>query len=1087
MNSKKFIKAIALCVMVMASVVAVHAQTRVSGTVIDESAQPVVGATVLVVGTTNGVMTDNYGKWSLTVSNSETDQLEISCLGYVTITEKVRGRSVIDATMKESTEVLDDVVVVGYGTQKKVNLTGSVATISASDLGENRTIVSPTAALAGLVPGMTILQTTSKPGNESTTLRIRGVGSFTSGATSPYVLIDGIEGDLEAVNTADIESISVLKDAASTAIYGTRAANGVILVTTKQGTEKKPVISYSYNGVFQTPYAKYDYISDYADYMTIVNECFENMGSAHPFPESDIAAWRAAKEDPNGISVYGTPNYMAYPNTDWFNEIFKTGYSQEHKLSISGGSSNVRYLISGSYLDNQGIMQKYEGINSSSQKAFFRTNVEADVTKWFTVGTQLSGRFTAIGPSSVSVAFNNVSNPGIYIGEPGKWGRLQSPYDNQDSNNVFYRMAGTGGYNHYWDINATVYAKIRPYKGITIEGKMNYTTRFNLQHTYTQYNALWDYQTDSLYSETKLEDATVTDYTGRRYYFTTEVLARYDATFKKDHVLNVLLGYSTETYRTWAYSVTMKGATDWSMNDASTYSSLNSSSYTAPNGWALRSYFARVNYAFKDRYLFEANLRVDGSSKFGSANRFGVFPSFSAGWKMHEEPWMAKASNWLSELKVRASWGETGNDTGIGNYDWQATYTTGNVEMDNSDQKGVYMSSANNFNLKWETTSTLDVGIDASFFNNRLSIGLDYYYKNTRDILYTPSTYVTMGSLSAVPQNLGSMWNQGVEIALNWKDTINGQFYYYAGVNFSYNKNMVTKFKGVVVDGYDDDGNYYTNYSDVKETYGDGVLIEGHPIGELYIRKLYRGTGEGYTGGVVDINAGPKDGMIRTEADMAWVKAMIDAGYTFMGGKTIDKTALWYGDFVYADLNGDGDYGNSYDRYFTGHSSLPNATMGITLGFSWKGIDLSMVWSAALDYYLVWSTVYYNTSNSYFGTYISKRIANDHYFYDPENPTDERTNINGTYPRLDNYYDPNDEPSDFYNYRSDYLKLKNLTIGYTIPQKWTRQFFVKQLKVYVSGDNLLTITKYPGWDPEIGTSITYPLMRQYTIGAQITF
>ncbi len=1060
----------------------------VTGRVTDQNGDAVAGATVMVVGTLNGTQTDFEGNYALSVKDPQNAVILFSCLGYQNVEEPVGSKAVINVLMPENAEALEEVVFVGYGTQKKVNLTGSVSAINMSDIGENRTITTTAAALAGLVPGMMVLSTSSQPGSEETTIRIRGTGSFTSSASSPLVLVDGIEWSLDNINPNDIESISVLKDAASTAIYGTRAANGVILVTTKEGNEAKPRISYSFKGIFQTPYNNLEWVNDFADYMEYINEACDNSGQAHSFSQSSIDLWREKKADPDGVNEYGVPNYIAYPNTDWFSTIFVNGFSQEHNVSISGGGNTVKYLVSGSYLDNSGIMPRND-INSSSQKATLRVNLDADVTKWFTIGTKLYGQFTALGMASTSGAINYlyITSPGIWPGTKNYWGSIACSEDSPNSNNLLKAMSENDGTKHRWRLNGTVYAKIRPYKDISIEASANYSPSFRYNHTYSTENGTWNYRTNSRTQPASLDQATVTDYTYRNYYFTTEILARYNHTFNEIHEFGALVGYTTTDYLEWSFQVVKKGATDWSLNDGSTYADISSASYTARTGWALRSYFARVNYALKDRYLFEANVRVDGSSVFGSDNRYGVFPSFSAGWKIHEEPWMAGSAKWLSQLKLRASWGETGNNQGIGNYTWQATYTAGKVVVDGSNSTSLYIASMSNIDLKWETTSTTDIGLDLGLFNNRLTAEIDYYYKGTRDILYTPSTYLTMGDFTQVPSNLGRMWNQGIEISLNWKDTVGDKFYYYAGVNFSYNKNRVTSFKGKLVEGYNDEGEWITNFSDVAESWSSpGYLIEGHAIGEHYIYKLYRGNGKGYNGGEVNINNGPKDGMIRTEQDMAWVQAMIDSGYTFNGGSTVSKDQLWYGDFIYADLNGDGNYGNSYDRYFDGKTSIPSYNLGVTLGFSWKGLDFSMIWSGEFDYYLNWRSSYYNTSTAYLGYSVSKRIAEDHYFYDPSNPDDPRTNLTATYPRMTSSV-KNNAASDWYEYKGDYMKLKNVTLGYTLPEKITRKFFVNQLKFYVSGENLLTITSYPGMDPEIGTSIGYPLMRQYTVGAQITF
>ena len=566
----------------------------------------------------------------------------------------------------------------------------------------------------------------------------------------------------------------------------------------------------------------------------------------------------------------------------------------------------------------------------------------------------------------------------------------------------------------------------------------------------------------------------------------TDLLARYDGTFG-DHTVGAIAGYSALAYRSWGWGVSKKGATDWDLTDQSTFETLDNSSSSSKTGWGLRSFFARLNYSFRDRYLFEANLRVDGSSRFGTENRYGVFPSFSAGWKLHEEEFMSGTRGWLDALKIRASWGQTGNNQGIGNFAWQATYASRKVTVDGSNATGLYIASMSNINLKWETTSTTDIGLDAAFFNNRLTAELDYYHKNTTDVPFTPRVHLTRGSVSQGPSNLGSMWNQGIELALNWKDTVGKDFYYYAGVNFSWNKNRVTSFKGELVKEWRN-GKYYNNLSDVTENWASpGKLCEGHEIGEFYLLQRYRGTGEGYKGGGVDPAAGPVDGIIRTEDDMKWVRAMIESGYSFNGVTTVSPDQLWYGDFIFADANGDKNYGNEDDKNFNGQSATPSCNLGINLGFSWKGLDFSMIWTGAFGFNIYWATNYYNATNVTWGYGISKRIADDHYFYDPENPSDPRTSIYATYPRLYKGADRNRQTSDFYSYKGDYMKLKNVQLGYTLPQNLTKKFFVQQLRFFVSGENLLTISKFPGMDPELGSTIGYPLMRQVSLGAQITF
>ena len=1063
----------------------------VQGTVIDSGSQPLAGVVVLLKGSRGtAAQTDGSGAYSIRIPSGTQDAvLEFSCIGYSTVEETVAGRTQIDITLEEDQQLLDEVVVVGYGTQKKVNVIGSVSSINYGTLSEGRSIVSPSASLAGLAPGMSVMQGSGQPGSDGATIRIRGLGSFSTSSFSPLVLVDGVEWSLDNVNPNDIENISVLKDAATTAIYGTRGSNGVILITTKTGSEKNPQVTYSFKEIIQNPYSDLHFVSDYADYMELMNEASENMGTSKHFTQGNIDAWRAAKANPNGLNEFGVPNYVAYPNTDWFKEIFNTGYSQEHNLSVSGGSKRVKYLTSLGYLDNKGVMNRFD-IDSSTKKFNFRANMEADVNDWITFGTRVFGQRQEYGLANISNAFNYLyqTTPGVYPGSPNAWGSpALADEESSNANNIFHQMYGSYGYNVTTRVNATAYAKLRPVKGLSIEGTFNYAPVFTEKHTYsTGKTGFWDYVHDVRKTSPNLEKASVSNNTSRNYRTTAELLARYGITLGQ-HELEALVGYSNQEYFAWGWGASKEGATEWSLNDLSTFAEMKSISSTAKHGWAQQSVFGRLNWAWMNKYLAEFDFRVDGSSKFGPNKRYGFFPSGSIGWKIHEESFMQSTRSWLDNLKLRLSYGVLGNNSGIGEYAWQATYETGNVVYNGMPTKGFYTYTMSNPNLAWEPTAVANIGIDSGFLKNRLTAEIDLYNRRTTNILYSPKVDDTMGFMGSVPANLGVLYNRGIEIALNWRDNIGKSFAYYAGVNFSYNKNMVTKFKGKLKKGWTN-GEYHSNFADVAESSGAGYICEGHPMQEHYMRRVYHGNGKGYTGGAVDLGAGPKDGMIRTEEDMRWVQAMLQSGYTFCGNANARKNQFWYGDLIYEDRDGDGNYGDADDMDFNGHTSVPTTLLGINLGCSWKGIDFSMVWSGAFGFWLNWSTIYYNASQMTHGYGLLDTVAYDHYFFDPNNPDDPRTNIKGKYPRLTEGTSlSNRETSDFYEYKGDYLKLKTVQLGYTLPAKWTAKAAMKQLRVFVSGENLLTLTSYPGLDPEKGTSIGYPLMRQVTFGAQVTF
>ena len=900
----QYFRKIAIALILSAAAQSAWGQTKVTGTVTDESGAPLPGVSVIEAGTANGTSSDLDGQYSI-ILNGDNPTLTFSCIGFSDHNEEVSGRTSIDVTMQEDMTVLDDVVVVGYGTQKKINITGSVTSINFEDKMAGRPVLSASASLAGLSAGLNVTQTSGQPGQDNATLRIRGNNSITGSANAPLVLVDGMEWSMDNVNPNDIASISVLKDAASTAIYGTRAANGVILITTKQGEEGRARISYSYSGIVQNAYTNgLEFVSDYATHMRLINEGAENVGQATIFSESTIQQWEEAKANPDGLNKYGMPNYMAYPNTNWFDEVFNTGYSQEHNLSVSGGGSVMKYYISLGYLDNEGVMNRFN-IDSGYRKFSARVNLEANVTKWFKIGTKINVLQQDYGLADIGQGFKYLAtSPGIWPGTPNFWGHPASDQELQNANNIFQHMSGSDGHNMAWRGTGSIYAAISPIEGLSFEATLNYSPRFSEKNTYTIENGKWDYVRNERVTTSTLENAVNSNSYSRSYTQSAELLARYNKTIG-NHSFGILFGYSAIESMSRGFGASKKGATDWSLTDMGTYSELYNITSSAKAEWGLRSYFGRLNYSFKDRYIFEANLRADGSSKFGSNRRYGIFPSFSAGWIVTGEEFMDSTADWLSMLKVRLSWGETGNNQGIGNYAWQAVYATGNMVLDGVPTTGLYISSLSNSMLHWETTTTTDIGLDMGFFDNRLTAEADWYLKNTTDILYSPKVYMTMGQVGGVPANLGSMRNTGIEIALGWQDTVGKDFHYFVNANVSYNRNRVTKFKGNLVKEWRD-GTYYSNYADVAEEVGGMELCEGHALGEHYIRSIYRGTGEGYKGGLPDPGAGPVDGIIRTEADMEWVQSMMAAGYSFNGNTAVGESQLWYGDLIYQDRDGDG-------------------------------------------------------------------------------------------------------------------------------------------------------------------------------------
>lgn len=1048
---------------------------QVSGTVTDSMGEALPGVVIMEDGnSSNGAVVGSDGKYQISVSKGAV--LSFSCIGYKTVQRTVGDSRVIDVVLADDQELLEEVVVVGYGTQKKVNLTGSVASVQFDEKMASRPVTNVSNSLIGLAAGVNVQQSSGKPGTASD-IKIRGIGTINN--ASPLVIVDGFEWSMDNLNPADIESISILKDASSTAIYGALGANGVILITTKQG---KGRVSVNYNGYVsaQTIVNSLPLVSDYADYMELVNESFTNVGQSNYYSEPTIDMWRAAKLNPNALNDYGMPNYMAYPNTDWFNVMFKTGVSHSHHIDIGGSSDKMRYDVAVGFADNPGTMNVANGVDSGQRKYTLKTNVEGTVADWLTVGASVYGSREDYGLASTANVFSKLLTtvPGIYPGEPYKYGVPASTEESTGAANL-YNWLDRSGSDTRTNLSATGHFTAKIVKGLQLEGKINYQLwRRDYRYFDSDRCVTWDYVHNTMVSPAILSTAQVSDSDYKSDRLNTDLMLRYQNTFAEKHEFTALVGYSTQHYKYEYINTIKRGMASNGLTDLSAVSETLSSDGSSTE-WGMASIFGRVNYVYDNRYLFEANLRYDGSSRFASKSRWGLFPSVAAGWRIGEESWMKASRSWLDELKLRASWGETGNCR-TGDYAWQGTYAPTRVVLDGVATTGMILSKLANEDLKWEKTSAIDIGLDFGFFKNRLTGELDFYNKDTEGILYTPSIYMTMGIVTPSVENIAKVNNKGVELALRWKDS-KGKFFYSLSGNVSYNYNMVTRYKGKLKKGWNEYGEYENNYADVSEAGFGGRICEGHMLGETYLLSTYSGRGNYNGSGEVDINAGPVDGIIRTEADMSWVEMMIANGYTFRGVSEIDRNTLWYGDVIYADSNGDGNYGDTNDFDFTGHSYTPKVNFGLNFTCGWNGIDASISLAGAAGFYLYWQ----NTPGMAAGYNMWQFIIDNRYFYNPENPGDSRTNINAKYPRLGTK--TGGQSSNLWEYKGDFLKIKNIQIGYTLPSKITEKARISKLRIFFSADNLYTFTSFPGIDPEMGASVTYPLMKQYAGGIQLNF
>lgn len=1077
------------------------AQTSViTGVIKDTGGKPVEGVSVMVSGTKTGTATDAMGRFTLN-NVRRGSRLNVTAVNYESTTITTGATSNYTIVLQPSDAKLESVVVVGYATQKKIDMTGSVATISSKEL-DSRPVTNVSSALAGLAAGMYVKQGSGTPGNDGASITIRGQGTLSS--TSVLVLVDGIISSMDAVNPTDVESITVLKDAASASIYGALAANGVVLITTKKGTKRKPTITYS--GIFSSTNATGlpQFVTNSARYMQLMNESATNIGNAVIFDSATvIQPFINAQKRPNDTTSLGVPNYVAYPNTDWEKVMFQHHLLQNHNISISGGNENTTYLFSFGYLNNPGLIT-----SSQATKYQFRVNLESRIGDNITVGTQTYAYLQNKGMAQLTTTslglFNYLvqTSPAIYPYYYGRYGSTAANGDviGQASNLLYFTQNYTGASPTSF-INTTWYGRVKLLKGLTFEPKLNYQSRFD-EANYSD-NPIpterWNFLTmQQITAPTPPNQLNTYNTFTKEWNYTLESVLRYNTTIARVHNLGVIAGFNQYYFNSNSTGIVGHGLIDPSVPAISTATSFPSNPTGSATNWSMRSLFGRINYSYKEKYLLEGNVRRDGSSRFGPNDKYGAFPSVSLGWQLTKESFMQKLKDYnIQSMKIRGSWGQLGNTISVvngntNNYLWQASYGATNYSFNGVAATGVSQQQIANPDLRWETTSVTDIGLDAVAFK-KLNFTFDWYRRYTSGILFQAPMDITVGTASAPVGNFAKVLNSGVEFSAGWNDKI-GNVSFAINGNFGYNYlNKVTQYKGPLVEGWGKDANgnniYNSNIGAVSSGTNNRIL-EGHMINEFYLQSVYSGSGK-YTraDGTVDPNGGPKDGMIRTPQDMAWVQAMQAAGFKFAPVNTVGKGQMYYGDLIYADTNGDSTFGGSTDKKFMHVSTTPKFIFGFSLNASWKGFTINMIWAGAAGVKNYWNQTYYNSVTVALGGTIPERIANNHYYYNVANPGDPNNNTNGVFPRIKYSDNINNVASNYWFYDASYIRLKNLQVGYTIPQKLMGAVgkYITRANVFVSGENLLTITKFPGPDPEIGTAVGYPTMKQYAFGVNLTF
>lgn len=963
--------------------------------------EPLIGANVVVKGTTNGTVTDLDGKFTLEAAPN--DILVISSIGFKSLEIKASDAAKGKITLQEDTQALDEVVVVGYGVQKKANLTGSVAHISAEAI-ESRSVASVSAALAGQIPGVTAIQSSGAPGSQTASITIRGTNSINGG--SPLVIVDGVPGSMNTIDPQDIESLTVLKDAASSAIYGVQAANGVILITTKKGKKgDKARINYSGSVAWSSPVALLKFLGA-GDYAMLYNEAVknENPNAILPYTEEDIQNYR------NGT----------LPDTDWYDETFKKNALETyHNLSINGGSEKTSYNASIGYTRQDGLIDvnKYDRFNG-------RISVDSDINKWLTAGLNVSG-------------YRGTKNDGWegYASLRQYCNRLAPIYPVYNDDGSFYYSGlnnpvahlNNTGFTRQVDqqLNTTAYAKVN------ILPELNVKALFSVRNDTRNnegFKKLLEYGTGNNTFNSGLREGY------QKYYdwnwYTTQVLANYNKTFGK-HSLTALAGFEQIYYNYKYTEATRKGGGNDELTES--LNTLDKSSQTNKNGGhetARRSYFGRVQYDFNNKYLFEANLRADASSRFPKDSRWGYFPSVSAGWRITEESFVKDADiKWLSNLKIRAGWGQTGNeelsDSDI--YPSIATYAYGSYMFGNSLYSTAYETRYVNSQLKWATVTNYEGTIEAGFLNNRLGFELAVYKKKTKDmLLYLPVQGVL--GMDAPAQNAGSMQNTGFDLSLFHNNRINKDFSYAVNLNIAYVKNKITDMCGTEGENPDDSKYWY---------------LEGYALGSFY----------GYEA----------IGYFNTEEELA-----NDAKRT--GTEQL-------GDIKYRDLNNDGKIDAANDRKVIGKDK-PSWTGGLNIALYYKDFDFSAFFQGAFDVYG------YYTGESSYAFYNSGKVLERHLDrWTPENH-------NASYPRITKDSQINFSTSSFWLQDASYVRLKNISLGYNIPSVLTQKIGIDKVKVYISGENLLTFSGLEGIDPEAPASnrgAYYGNVKKVSLGLKVSF
>lgn len=1035
------------------------------GVVKDNQGETVIGASVVVKGSTNGTITGLDGDFTLN-NVKRGDVIQISYIGYVS-QEVVWQGTPLNITLKEDSQTLEEVVVVGFGSQKKANLTGSVSQVKMDDVLGERPVTNVKNALQGSMPGLMVSGGAS-PG-EAKSFNIRGTISING--MNPLVLIDNVEGDIDLLNPEDIESVTVLKDAASSAIYGARAAAGVILITTKKAKKgEKFNLNYNANFGFQTSInsPKQASLDEYL-------RAYQAAGFSETYyaGNGSVSKWReylaGYKENPAAYPTVGDGIYIGEDGAPYYlndKDVYKafqeTSFMQTHNLTANGGTEKLRYRLSAG-------LTKEDGPLIESKDTYMRKNISsfisADITDWLTQEADfrytVADRSEPMGSGDGIYCMNHISfypsgmMPGSVNTSVDKDLPLITPENQIRYNNPY--LTDTD--------NTRIYLRtiLRPIKGLELVGEYTYD-RKNWQKSY--YAKKWEYTTEQLGSNNSVTSDYLFKSEDHEDYNALNLYGTYNFSIKEDHMFKVMAGFNQERKQNSWISVQTH---DMIAPSAPSFTSatgkiIPQNSYS---DYAIRGAFYRINYNYKDRYLFEVNGRYDGSSKFPKDDRFGFFPSFSVGWNIAREAWMEKALDYVSDLKLRASWGQIGNQN-IGNYGYYSTMQpVGNSNYWLKDGEFItYISTpglvSNSFT--WETVETLDIGFDASMFNSRLQVTFDWYQRTTRDMLIAGIQLPAVVGTSAPMRNAADMRTRGWEIAVNWRDQI-GDWKYNVGFNLYDYKSKITKYSN------NEDKLLSQNYYEGK-TLGE---IWGYVSDGFYTIDDFDGPGTWQLkDGIASL-----DGYNPRPGDEKFVNLNDDRGTNEInsGLNTVDSPG---------------------DQKVIGNST-PRYNFGVNLGVSYKGFSLSAilqgtakrdVWIGGMSLFpfggsaKAYYPVFYNQTDYWepMGSCDGQYTENDREYWIAKNPD---ASLYRLYSNMQNH-GSNQRASTKYLQNGAYMRLKNITLAYTFPKALISKVSLSALKVFVSAENLATISSLPkGYDPE-RLSWGYPFYRTLSFGLNVT-